>query len=396
MKPEDFSKKRFKLIQGADYENGPISEHGTFGNMLKNKLRSSKEPVAFEKQGEIDPTYFEMDAITGPLMAFAGMFVPAKKLGKGVFSDIITRKPMKWIDDSKAELNSPGIFALREQAKYLPNDLQGLKGDGFKLKQDEYLRQYKDELSQLSVGDAKRAEELNNRIDWVSKPTYMRELMEEQGPTTYGEALKHDKLFEEMPELRDLPFSYEDTDEFKGAFFGDLGKKISLKRGKYGTADNAKVDTMLHEVQHSIQNSAGWPRGGNEQEFVATYNRKMDKLERVASAMRKKLGTMPAGPEQDAYVRRVWRAQDLYHQQPTPYEMYKSLYGEQMARAVQKQFNDPTSKNFLTGLVRTKTPWENLKIGEGTEVVNTKHFGEVGKLPDPLIRYRDNDPRVSR
>jgi len=38
MKPEDMSKKRFKLIPGEDYSNGPISEHGTFGNMLKTKM----------------------------------------------------------------------------------------------------------------------------------------------------------------------------------------------------------------------------------------------------------------------------------------------------------------------------------------------------------------------
>jgi len=42
MQPKDFSKKRYHVIPGEDYENGPISEHGTFGNMLKNKLRTAK------------------------------------------------------------------------------------------------------------------------------------------------------------------------------------------------------------------------------------------------------------------------------------------------------------------------------------------------------------------
>ena len=54
MQPKDFSKKRFKLIPGADYESGPISEHGTFGNMLKNKIRTRNQQMADSLPGGFD------------------------------------------------------------------------------------------------------------------------------------------------------------------------------------------------------------------------------------------------------------------------------------------------------------------------------------------------------
>ncbi len=117
-------------------------------------------------------------------------------------------------------------------------------------------------------------------------------------------------------------------------------------------------------------------------------------MEKVVSAMERKYMKMKDGPERKAYEKRVWRAQDLYNTMPSAYEKYKSLFGEQMSRAVQKQFLDPTQKNFITGKVRPNIPWTNLRNSEANEVVKTKHFGEVGKLADPLIRYRKNDPRI--
>ena len=46
MQPKDMAKKRFKLIPGADYKEGPISKYGTFGNMLKNKIRTGLKKSA--------------------------------------------------------------------------------------------------------------------------------------------------------------------------------------------------------------------------------------------------------------------------------------------------------------------------------------------------------------
>ena len=42
----DFSKKRYKLIPGENYEDGPISKYGTFGNMVRTKVKERNQQLA--------------------------------------------------------------------------------------------------------------------------------------------------------------------------------------------------------------------------------------------------------------------------------------------------------------------------------------------------------------
>ncbi len=46
MQPKDFDKKRFKMVPGADYQNGPITKYGTFVNMVRTKLNERNQQMA--------------------------------------------------------------------------------------------------------------------------------------------------------------------------------------------------------------------------------------------------------------------------------------------------------------------------------------------------------------
>jgi len=342
MKPEDMSKKRFKLIPGEDYENGPISEHGTFGNMLKTKMAKSLKASADNmpggfKDGKWDGkiTDEQMMNITDFVNPVRGMYVAAKSLGPGfsskTFSDVITKKPMEWIDDKGAKLLSNKEFAQRERDTYYPKDLSDLyRSDDYSAyanKQQEYLNDLvlKRDAAYEAGNDIEGAK-LNTKIDWIVDEDYMLKLMEDVGPRTYGEALVHPKLFKSQPDLYDKPFTREGR---RGGAYSPDTKSINI-----GTEEG--TDVMLHEIQHAIQNKEGWPRGGNVNEFKRKYNHQRRRLSKIIS---KQEANKMVGEGYDSDIHQ--RAVNIYDSIPAPEEKYRSLYGEQQSRAVQEFFNDP-------------------------------------------------------
>lgn len=72
---------------------------------------------------------------------------------------------------------------------------------------------------------------------------------------TVGEALDHPALFDAYPQMRDTPFS---TSGQPGTgSYGSNSIKLGLKDPQ------TDLETMLHEVQHSIQETEGFAKGAN-------------------------------------------------------------------------------------------------------------------------------------
>jgi len=82
---------------------------------------------------------------------------------------------------------------------------------------------------------------------------------------TLGDILKHDELFKQYPELRDMEVKPTPIFDMttKGAYNPDTNT-LHLAGGEAGDF----MSVLLHEVQHSIQKREGFARGGNVNEFL--------------------------------------------------------------------------------------------------------------------------------
>lgn len=79
-----------------------------------------------------------------------------------------------------------------------------------------------------------------------------------------GSVLEHPELFRSNPETKDISFDYfEMPSGARGYYSPEEGVSVSSK-----IAPNEAKSTLLHELQHSIQQREGFARGGSSEEFA--------------------------------------------------------------------------------------------------------------------------------
>ncbi len=77
--------------------------------------------------------------------------------------------------------------------------------------------------------------------------------LEEQGMTTVGEAVNHDKLFDIVEELEDTPIVHDPTLDSRGAYSPD--QEVIFVQ------DAEDLDAIAHEMNHDLQNKSNAPEG---------------------------------------------------------------------------------------------------------------------------------------
>ena len=88
-----------------------------------------------------------------------------------------------------------------------------------------------------------------------------------KSPLYLDEIVKHDKLFEAYPALRDVKVRFEaNTGNVEGAYH-DGSNEIALRAGLKLEPERLK-DTLIHEIQHAIQSTEGFS-GGSSPEYWA-------------------------------------------------------------------------------------------------------------------------------
>lgn len=88
-----------------------------------------------------------------------------------------------------------------------------------------------------------------------------------KSPLYLDEIVKHDKLFEAYPALRDVKVRFEaNTGNVEGAYH-DGSNEIVLRAGLKLEPERLK-DTLIHEIQHAIQSTEGFS-GGSSPEYWA-------------------------------------------------------------------------------------------------------------------------------
>ena len=231
----------------------------------------------------------------------------------------------------------------------------------------------------ISESEMQRMEQLDDI--WSGEYARLRERVE-SGNATLADVLQHDSLYEAYPELRDVKVRLESDTGSKNGSYDPRTNTITISEDKPG--DSAKVGTMLHEIQHAIQQIEGWESGASPEYWAAReyesgdtasdraqelYSRILNSLDkadqnkviRYNEIDREMEATFSADPESEAGKRYAkyeaeqdklyeelykneWfrRLLDLQRQMENPqsayYEMYLNTAGEIEARNVSERY----------------------------------------------------------
>lgn len=116
----------------------------------------------------------------------------------------------------------------------------------------------------ISESEMQRMEQLDDI--WSGEYARLRERVE-SGNATLADVLQHDSLYEAYPELRDVKVRLESDTGSKNGSYDPSTNTITISEDKPG--DSAKVGTMLHEIQHAIQQIEGWESGASPEYWAA-------------------------------------------------------------------------------------------------------------------------------
>lgn len=231
----------------------------------------------------------------------------------------------------------------------------------------------------ISESEMQRMEQLDDI--WSGEYARLRERVE-SGNATLADVLQHDSLYEAYPELRDVKVRLESDTGSKNGSYDPSTNTITISEDKPG--DSAKVGTMLHEIQHAIQQIEGWESGASPEYWAAReyengdtasdraqelYSRILNSLDkadqnkviRYNELDREMEATFSADPESEAgkrYAKYEAEQDKLYeelyknewfrrlldlqrkmeNQQSAYYEMYLNTAGEIEARNVSERY----------------------------------------------------------
>lgn len=116
----------------------------------------------------------------------------------------------------------------------------------------------------ISESEMQRLEQLDDI--WSGEYARLRERVE-SGNATLADVLEHDSLYEAYPELRNVKVRLESDTGSKNGSYDPSTNTITISEDKPG--DSAKVGTMLHEIQHAIQQIEGWESGASPEYWAA-------------------------------------------------------------------------------------------------------------------------------
>lgn len=194
--------------------------------------------------------------------------------------------------------------------------------------------------------------------------------------TTLGDVLDHPALYDQYPFLKDMPISTNKAQDGIGSARGEFDPKKGQINLWGGQGKEETKQTLLHEIQHAIQEQEGFARGGSPSMFgqgaeaklardAMSFRAEMDKLPKGMDLSAKanavieqysKMGAMDFLPSREAIDlamdrmgnpdKQLSQIVDLYglntRTSPrSPQDMYKRLGGEIESRSVASRSNIP-------------------------------------------------------
>lgn len=102
--------------------------------------------------------------------------------------------------------------------------------------------------------------------DYAAAKEAMLDSSRKSSGGTVGDYIKHDELFKQYPQLRDIGLIFEDLNGGEKGYFNGL--EIVIDR----SLKDAPEKTLLHEIQHAIQRFEGFSKGAS----VGYWNRQLE------------------------------------------------------------------------------------------------------------------------
>jgi hypothetical protein len=280
----------------------------------------------------------------------AGMFVGAKPNDKGAFSDIATKKIMKEIDDSKAivkpfvdgkishrlneVLEHPKLFEKYPKLK----DIQVSKGNG----------NFYDGNNHIKIKDTEGIKsDLRKQYDEFESNIYKEaEELDSKGLLTPEKEKEFEKLLD------------------------DFSNKI--KKDEETLLFGPKKSTLLHELQHVIQNKEKWAKGGSPDEFADTF-KSYQRLhgEQQARATEQRMNYTPKQRANEDWTKTLEKNEGKYDEPIIKYES-----------TIQELVEDPEAINNLKKIeeeIKNK-PYETLVITDKKGKVLSKYKGNENSV----------------
>lgn len=168
---------------------------------------------------------------------------------------------------------------------------------------------------------------------------------------TVGDILRHPDLMAAYPDMARTKVRGDNLGAHRGEFYqGSMGPRVALNTQTLRTPEELK-STLLHELQHAVQDREGFAPGGNEgavNGMVTAAERRIADLRGQAQSRFWEVGTVDE-PGMQALKQQIDAAEaELAHLGTGGFDGYQRLAGEVEARDVQARMNMPNSQRAAT------------------------------------------------
>lgn len=197
---------------------------------------------------------------------------------EGRYRNFVQDLEVRWRNAYNSTTVKQSINNLNGQTNYMMTGINGMNNsvkvdnkyldikDRFIVANDMYNNSYSNEEIRQQTGWFKNAEG-NWEFEISDYNTKFKILPKENGKYTLSELFEAKTLYDMYPELKDVSVEFKKIKS--NGNFNSEKKKITIKNALLNNLDNAK-GTLLHEIQHYIQEYEGLPSGttilfGNEQ-----------------------------------------------------------------------------------------------------------------------------------
>jgi hypothetical protein len=182
------------------------------------------------------------------------------------------------------------------------------------------------------------------------------------GKKTLGEIFDHPKLFEAYPGLKDTEVTFVGTRNSSGENAGSFGTGANSQPtiSIHGNSLEEARKTLLHEIQHYIQEAEGWPRGGSPSNMItgAAATRKANEAAKEIAALDP---TRSWNAQPISFWKKKEDAYRLLAKYPSTsdgkYRAYRDLWGERQAETV-------ADRADLSKAVRGPSFLQEMEVGQ--------------------------------
>lgn len=121
-----------------------------------------------------------------------------------------------------------------------------------------------DRMERAEISDA------GAKVNTSSYLKYPGNVYQTKDAAVLSDIFEHPELYAQYPHLRNI--SIESRFGQKGTPSGSFNENFNRIRAQSENPEDLK-DTLLHEIQHAIQEKEGWARGGRPEQFYKLHSR---------------------------------------------------------------------------------------------------------------------------